>query len=225
MKFYQASTSELYGKVHEVPQRESTPFYPRSPYACAKLYGYWIVINYREAYNMFACNGILFNHESPRRGENFVTRKITRSVAKISLGLTDCMELGNLDSKRDWGHAKDYVEAMWLMLQQDKPEDFVIASGETHSVREFVEAAFSYIGRTIVWEGSGLKEVGKEKDTGIVRVKVNPKYFRPTDVDLLLGDSTKAKEKFGWKPKVTFQELVKDMLKSDIELMKRNPVA
>lgn len=225
VRFYQASTSELYGKVQEIPQKETTPFYPRSPYAAAKLYAYWIVINYREAYNMFACNGILFNHESPRRGESFVTRKITRSVAKISLGLLDVLELGNLDSKRDWGHAKDYVEAMWLMLQQDEPEDFVIATGETHKVREFVEAAFAFIGKQIVWEGSGVNEVGKEADTGIVRVKVNPKYFRPTEVELLLGDPTKAKTKFGWEPKVTFKELVKDMMTADIELMKRNPAA
>lgn len=225
VKFYQASTSELYGKVHETPQKETTPFYPRSPYACAKLYGYWIVVNYREAYRMFACNGILFNHESPRRGENFVTRKITRSVAKISLGLMEHIELGNLDSKRDWGHAKDYVEAMWLMLQLDEPDDFVIATGETHSVREFVEAAFKYIGKQIVWEGKGESEVGKEKDTGIIRVKINSRFFRPTEVDLLLGDSSKAREKFGWKPKVSFEELVKDMMKADIELMKKNPVA
>ncbi|XP_046387671.1 GDP-mannose 4,6 dehydratase [Ischnura elegans] len=225
VKFYQASTSELYGKVHEIPQRETTPFYPRSPYACAKLYGYWIVVNYREAYNMFACNGILFNHESPRRGENFVTRKITRSVAKIYLGQMEYVELGNLDSKRDWGHARDYVEAMWLMLQQEKPEDFVIATGETHSVREFVEAAFQYIGREIEWQGHGVDEVGIEKDSRIVRVKVNKKFFRPTEVDLLQGDPTKAREKFGWKPKVTFEGLVKDMMESDIELMKKNPSA
>ncbi|KAG8240371.1 hypothetical protein J437_LFUL002512 [Ladona fulva] len=225
VKFYQASTSELYGKVHEIPQKETTPFYPRSPYACAKLYGYWIVVNYREAYNMFACNGILFNHESPRRGENFVTRKITRSVAKIYLGQMEYVELGNLDSKRDWGHAADYVEAMWLMLQQEKPDDFVIATGETHSVREFVESAFQYIGREIVWEGKGVDEVGREKDTGIIRVKINARYFRPTEVDLLQGDPTKAKEKFGWQPKVTFKGLVKDMLDADIELMKKNPSA
>jgi len=174
---------------------------------------------------MFACNGILFNHESPRRGENFVTRKITRSVAKISLGQLEYVELGNLDSKRDWGHAKDYIEAMWLMLQQDSPDDFVIATGETHSVREFVEAAFNYIGKDIVWKGEGENEVGQEKDTGIIRVKVNPKYFRPTEVDLLLGDPSKAREKFGWKPKVTFKDLVKDMMESDLELMKKNPVA
>ncbi|XP_054275880.1 GDP-mannose 4,6 dehydratase [Macrosteles quadrilineatus] len=225
VKFYQASTSELYGKVQQVPQKETTPFYPRSPYAVAKLYAYWMVVNYREAYDMFTCNGILFNHESPRRGENFVTRKITRSVAKIHLGLLDSMELGNLDSKRDWGHAKDYVEAMWQMLQQERPEDYVIATGETHSVREFVETAFSLVGRTIVWQGCGLEEVGKEADTGVVRVRVNPKYFRPTEVDLLLGDSTKARKAFGWAPRVTFKELVKDMVEADLELMKKNPTA
>ncbi|GLH10728.1 GDP-mannose 4,6 dehydratase [Gryllus bimaculatus] len=225
VKFYQASTSELYGKVLEIPQKETTPFYPRSPYACAKLYGYWIVVNYREAYNMFACNGILFNHESPRRGENFVTRKITRTVAKIALGQVDHVELGNLDSKRDWGHARDYVEAMWLMLQQEEPEDYVIATGETHSVREFVEAAFHHIGKEILWEGQGKDEVGREKGSGIIRVKINPKFFRPTEVDLLLGDPSKAREKFGWKPKVTFKELVQDMMEADLELMRKNPGA
>ncbi|CAG7817778.1 unnamed protein product [Allacma fusca] len=225
VRFYQASTSELYGKVQEVPQKETTPFYPRSPYGCAKLFAYWIVTNYREAYNMYACNGILFNHESPRRGENFVTRKITRSVAKISLGQMDYFELGNLDAKRDWGHAKDYVEAMWLMLQQDMPEDFVISTGEVHSVREFVEESFKCIGKSIVWEGDGLSEVGKEKDTQVVRVKVNPKYHRPTEVDFLLGDSTKAKEKFGWQPKINFLNLVKDMMESDLNLMRQNPKA
>lgn len=225
VRFYQASTSELYGKVVETPQNETTPFYPRSPYACAKMYGYWIVINYREAYNIFACNGILFNHESPRRGENFVTRKITRSVAKISLDQLEYFELGNLDSKRDWGHAIDYVEAMWLMLQQDSPDDFVIATGETHSVREFVEAAFKYIGREIVWQGEGVNEVGIEKSSGIMRVKINSKYFRPTEVDLLLGDASKAKRELGWQPKVTFAQLVEDMMEADIELMKKNPIA
>lgn len=225
VKFYQASTSELYGKVVETPQTEKTPFYPRSPYAVAKLYGYWIIVNYREAYGMYACNGILFNHESPRRGENFVTRKITRSVAKISLNQQECLELGNLDSKRDWGHAKDYVEAMWMMLQQENPEDFVIATGETRSVREFVEASFRYIGKEIEWRGSGIDEVGVEKGTDIVRVKVNPKYFRPTEVDLLLGDSTKARTILGWKPKCSFDELVKDMMSADIDLMKKNPLA
>lgn len=225
VKLYQASTSEMYGLVQETPQKETTPFYPRSPYACAKLYAYWIVVNYREAYSMFACNGILFNHESPRRGENFVTRKITRSVAKIHLNHIECFHLGNLDSKRDWGHAKDYVEAMWMMLQQEKPEDFVVATGETHSVREFVEASFAYVGKEIVWEGEGLNEVGKERDTGVVRVKVNTKYFRPTEVDFLLGDASKAKKLLGWKPKVSFKELVKDMMEADLDLMRRNPTA
>lgn len=225
VKFYQASTSELYGKVAETPQNEKTPFYPRSPYACAKLYGFWIVINYREAYDMFACNGILFNHESPRRGENFVTRKITRTVAKISLKQQEVLELGNLDSKRDWGHARDYVEAMWMMLQLDKPEDFVIATGETHSVREFVEESFKFIGKEIEWIGAGVNEIGVEKGTKIVRVKVNPKYFRPTEVDFLLGDASKAKNILGWTPKVGFGELVKDMMTADTELMKKNPMA
>ncbi|XP_039951188.1 GDP-mannose 4,6 dehydratase [Bactrocera tryoni] len=225
VRFYQASTSELYGKVVETPQNEKTPFYPRSPYACAKMYGFWIVINYREAYNMYACNGILFNHESPRRGENFVTRKITRSVAKIFHQQLESFELGNLDSKRDWGHAMDYVEAMWMMLQLEKPADFVIATGETHSVREFVEESFKFIGREIVWQGEGVDEVGIEKDTGVVRVRINPKYFRPTEVDLLLGDSSKARQELKWSPKVTFKELIKDMMEADIELMKRNPIA
>lgn len=193
--------------------------------ACAKMYGFWIVINYREAYQMFACNGILFNHESPRRGENFVTRKITRSVAKISLNQIENFELGNLDSKRDWGHAKDYVEAMWLMLQQNQPQDFVVATGETHTVREFVEASFAVIGRKIEWRGEGVDEVGVEAGTDIVRVKVNPKYFRPTEVDLLLGDASKARRELGWKPKVSFLALVEDMVKSDIELMRKNPTA
>lgn len=225
VKFYQASTSELFGKVQEVPQKETTPFYPRSPYGVAKLYGFWIVINYREAYNMFAVNGILFNHESPRRGETFVTRKITRSVAKIFLGEQEYFELGNLDSKRDWGHAKDYVEAMWLMLQQKEPEDFVIATGESHSVREFVETAFHHIGKEIVWENTGLNEVGKEKDTGIIRVRVNPKYFRPAEVDFLLGDATKAKKKLGWSPRTKFENLVHEMVDADIALMRKNPAA
>ncbi|KAF6202431.1 hypothetical protein GE061_004830 [Apolygus lucorum] len=225
VRFYQASTSELYGKVHEIPQKETTPFYPRSPYACAKLYAFWTVVNYREAFGMFACNGILFNHESPRRGENFVTRKVTRSVAKIHLGLMEYMELGNLDSKRDWGHAKDYVEAMWLMLQQPKPEDFVIATGENHSIREFVEKSFNYVGVQIVWEGCGVEEVGKDKASGVIRVRVNPKFFRPTEVDLLLGDASKARKAFGWKPTVGFEDLVKEMMDADIALMKKNPAA
>lgn len=222
VKFYQASTSELYGKVQEIPQKESTPFYPRSPYGAAKLYAYWITVNYREAYGMFAVNGILFNHESPRRGDNFVTRKITRSVAKIHLGQQEFVSLGNIDSKRDWGHARDYCEAMWRMLQADKPEDFVVSTNEAHSVREFVEASFKEIGKEIVWEGEGVNEVGKEKDTGIVRVKIDPKYFRPSEVDFLLGDSTKARTVLGWEPKIKFEELVKEMVSSDIELMKKN---
>jgi len=225
VRFYQASTSELYGLVQEVPQKETTPFYPRSPYGVAKLFAYWSVINYREAYNMFACNGILFNHESPRRGETFLTRKVTRSVAKIHLGQLECFELGNLDSMRDWGHAKDYVEAMWLMLQHESPSDFVIATGHMYSVRQFVEASFKHIGKEIVWEGKGYDEVGKEKDTGIVRLKVNPKFFRPTEVEQLLGDATKAFTQLGWKPKVDFPALVKDMMDSDIELMRKDPSA
>merc|ERR1719204_2923214 len=224
-RFYQASTSELYGLVQEVPQKETTPFYPRSPYAVAKLYGFWIVKNYREAYGMYACNGILFNHESPRRGETFVTRKVTRSLAKIHLGQMESFELGNLDSMRDWGHAKDYVEGMWLMLQQDKPDDFVLATGHMHSVREFVEAACAYIGMELEWEGSGDTEIAKEKKTGIVRLRVNPKFYRPTEVEQLLGDPTKAKTKLGWAPKVDFKALVKDMMDSDIALMKRNEMA
>ncbi|XKL64448.1 hypothetical protein PGB90_004534 [Kerria lacca] len=225
IRFYQASTSELYGKVAEIPQTETTPFCPQSPYACAKLYAYWIVNNYRDAYNMFACNGILFNHESPRRGENFVTRKITRAVAKITLGLLTSFELGNLDSKRDWGHAKDYVEAMWLMMQQEKPNNYVIATNETHSVREFVEAAFSFVNRSIKWQGSGLNEVGIEENTEIVRIRINSKYFRPTEVDYLLGDSSKAKKELKWEPKITFKSLVEDMMRADLELMSKNPEA
>ncbi|XP_027226562.1 GDP-mannose 4,6 dehydratase isoform X1 [Penaeus vannamei] len=225
VRFYQASTSELYGKVQEIPQKETTPFYPRSPYGAAKLYAYWIVVNYREAYGMFACNGILFNHESPRRGETFVTRKVTRSVAKIHLGILDKFELGNIDSKRDWGHAKDYVEGMWKILQADEPEDFVLATGEVHSVRDFVEAAFKEIGREIYWEGTGVDEVAKEKETGIVRVKINPKYYRPAEVDFLQGDATKAWKKLGWKATHDFAGLVRDMVEADIELMKKDPAA
>merc|ERR1712116_71705 len=225
VKLYQASTSEMYGKVQETPQTETTPFYPRSPYGVAKLYAYWIIKNYREAYDMFLCNGILFNHESPRRGETFVTRKVTRSLAKIHLGQMESFELGNLDSMRDWGHAKDYVEGMWLMLQQDKPDDFVLATGHMHSVREFVEAACAYIGMELEWEGSGDTEIAKEKKTGIVRLRVNPKFYRPTEVEQLLGDPTKAKTKLGWAPKVDFKALVKDMMDSDIALMKRNEMA
>jgi len=222
VRFYQASTSEMFGKVQEIPQKETTPFYPRSPYGVAKLYAYWMTINYRESYNMFAVNGILFNHESPRRGDNFVTRKITRSVAKILLGQQECFSLGNLDSKRDWGHARDYCEAMWLMLQNDTPEDFVVATNEAHSVREFVEASFKEIDREIAWEGTGLDEVGKEKITGIVRIRIDPKFFRPSEVDFLLGDPSKAENKLGWKSKTSFHELVKEMVASDIELMKAN---
>ncbi|XP_071172365.1 GDP-mannose 4,6 dehydratase-like [Mytilus galloprovincialis] len=225
VKFYQASTSEMFGKVQEIPQKETTPFYPRSPYGVAKLYAYWIVINYREAYDMFACNGILFNHESPRRGETFVTRKITRAVAKIVLGQQEKVELGNIDAKRDWGHAKDYVEAMWLMLQHDKPEDFVISMGESHSVREFIEKAFKVVDIEIVWEGEGPNEVGKDKKTGAVRVAINAKFYRPTEVEFLLGDCTKAKTVLKWEHKYSFDTLVTEMVNSDLKLMKSNPIA
>jgi len=225
VKFYQASTSELYGKVLEIPQTEKTPFYPRSPYGCAKLYAYWIVINYKEAYGMFACNGILFNHESPRRGETFVTRKITRAVAKISLGQQEVIELGNIDSKRDWGHAQDYVEAMWLMLQRETPEDYVISTGVTTSVRDFIELAFKHINVVIAWEGSGADEIGKDSVTGVVRIRINPKFYRPTEVDELLGDSTKARTELKWKPKHDLKSLVDDMMNSDMKLMKNNPSA
>lgn len=221
-RIYQASTSELYGLVQEVPQRESTPFYPRSPYAVAKLYGYWITVNYREAYDMYACNGILFNHESPIRGETFVTRKITRAAAKISLGLQDKLFLGNLDAKRDWGHAKDYVEAMWLILQQDKAEDFVIATGITTTVRDFVRMAFKEAGVEIEFKGHGVEEIGYDKKTGKEIVHVDPEYFRPTEVELLIGDPTKATTKLNWKPKFDLEALVKDMMKSDLELFKRD---
>jgi len=225
VRFYQASTSELYGKVQEIPQKETTPFYPRSPYGVAKLYAYWIVLNYREAYNLYACNGILFNHESPRRGETFVTRKITRAVSKIFLGQQQVVELGNIDSKRDWGHAKDYVEAMWLMLQHPTPVDFVISTGVAHSVREFVVASFKHVGIEIVWEGTGVNEVGKDKATGVVRVRINEKYYRPTEVDFLLGDATKAKTELGWTPKYDFPTLVTEMMEKDLQLMKANPIA
>ena len=211
VRIYQASTSELYGLVQETPQKETTPFYPRSPYGVAKLYGYWIVKNYRESYGMYACSGILFNHESPRRGETFVTRKITQALSKISVGLQDCLYLGNLDAKRDWGHAKDFVEAMWLMLQQDEPEDFVIATGKQYSVKDFVEAAAPYFGMQIAWRGEGLEEIGYNIFTGNVVIKVSSKYFRPSEVETLLGDATKAKEKLGWEPKITFKQLVEDM--------------
>ena len=211
VRIYQASTSELYGKVQEIPQTETTPFYPRSPYGVAKLYGYWIVKNYRESYGMYACSGILFNHESPRRGETFVTRKITRALKAISEGKQEVLSLGNLDAKRDWGHAKDYVEAMWLMLQQDEPDDYVIATGEQYSVRDFVEAAAPYFGMDIEWIGEGLNEFGVDNNSGKVVVRVDSKYFRPAEVETLLGDATKAKQKMGWEPKTSFMELVEEM--------------
>lgn len=214
-KFYQASTSELYGKVQAVPQNETTPFYPRSPYGVAKLYSYWITINYREAYNMFAVNGILFNHESPVRGETFVTRKITRAAVRIAAGMQEKTYLGNLDAKRDWGHAKDYIEGMYLMLQQDSPEDYVLATGETHSVREFCERAFSHAGIKLEWIGEGIDEKGINIETGDTIVEVDPRYFRPTEVDLLIGDSTKARDKLGWHPKYTFDELIEEMIQQD----------
>lgn len=220
VKFYQASTSELYGKVLETPQTEKTPFYPRSPYGVAKLYGYWIIKNYREAYDIFACNGILFNHESERRGYNFVTRKIVTAFCKIKLGMQDVLELGNIDSKRDWGYAKDYVEAMWLMLQQDKPDDFVIATGETHSVREFVELTGKKLGYDIVWKGSGINETGIDKKSKKILVKINPRYFRPTEVDLLLGNPAKAEKILKWKPRTTLNELVDIMVENDMKLLK-----
>ena len=211
IRIYQASTSEMFGMVQEIPQKETTPFYPRSPYGCAKVYGYWTTKNYRESYGMYACTGILFNHESPRRGETFVTRKIVQGLSRISVGLQDCLYLGNLNAKRDWGHAKDFVEAMWLMLQQDEPDDFVIATGEQYSVKQFVEAAAPYFGMSIVWEGEGIMERGIDKGTGKTVIKVNAKYFRPAEVETLLGDATKAKEKLGWEPKISFNQLVEDM--------------
>lgn len=220
-RFYQASTSELYGLVQEIPQKETTPFYPRSPYAVAKLYGYWITVNYREAYGIYACNGVLFNHESPLRGETFVTRKITRALARIKLGLQDTLYLGNMDSLRDWGHARDYVEMQWLMLQQEKPEDFVIATGIQYSVRDFVNAAAEELDIKITWAGSGVDEVGTDA-TGKQIVKVDPKYFRPTEVETLLGDPTKAKEKLGWTPKTTFKELVSEMVREDLKSAQRD---
>ncbi|MBK6637731.1 MAG: GDP-mannose 4,6-dehydratase [Rhodocyclaceae bacterium] len=220
-RFYQASTSELYGLVQEIPQKETTPFYPRSPYAVAKMYGYWIVVNYREAYGVYACNGILFNHESPIRGETFVTRKITRALARIKLGLQDCLYLGNMDAKRDWGHARDYVEMQWLMLQQDHPEDFVIATGVQYSVRDFVNAAARELGITIAWSGQGVDEKGALPD-GKVVVAVDPRYFRPTEVETLLGDPTKAREKLGWTPRTTFDELVSEMVREDLKAAERD---
>ena len=221
-KFYQASTSELYGKVQETPQSETTPFYPRSPYAAAKIYAYWITVNYREAYNMHASNGILFNHESPIRGETFVTRKITRAVAAIELGFQSKLFLGNIDAKRDWGHARDYVEGMWRILQQDTADDFVLATGETHAVREFVELSFAEIGRVIEWRGSGVDEVGVDTATGDELVAIDPRYFRPTEVDLLLGDPTKAKNVLGWEHSTPFPQLVKEMVAADLELLRKD---
>jgi GDPmannose 4,6-dehydratase len=219
-KLYQASTSELYGKVVEIPQSETTPFYPRSPYGVAKLYGFWIIKNYREAYDIFACNGILFNHESERRGHNFVTRKVVTAMCKIKLGKQSVLELGNLDSKRDWGYAKDYVEAMWLMLQREKAEDFVIATGQTHSIREFVELVGKKLGYEIVWEGKGIEEIGKDRKSGKVLVRVNPRYFRPTEVDLLLGNPEKAEKELGWRARTTLKELVDIMVESDMKKLK-----
>lgn len=221
-KFYQASTSELYGKVVETPQSETTPFYPRSPYAIAKLYAFWITKNYRESYGMYACNGILFNHESPLRGETFVTRKITRAAARIKLGLQDRLYLGNMDAKRDWGHARDYVEGMWMMLQQDEADDFVLATGETTPVRTFVEWAFSELGIDIEWQGAGVDEKGIDKASGKVIVEVDPRYFRPAEVELLLGDPSKAKEKLGWSHKISVRELAREMVQADYELFKRD---
>ena len=218
-RFYQASTSELFGKAREFPQTESTPFYPRSPYAVAKLYAYWIVVNYREAYNLYACNGILFNHESPRRGENFVTRKITRAAAAIKAGLQDCLYIGNLDAKRDWGYAPDFVYAMWLMLQQEKPDDYVIATGETHSVREFIEKSFGRLGMTLKWEGKGSDEKGVNVENGNAIVSVDPKYYRPTEVEILIGDPSKARKDLGWKPEVKFERLVEMMTDADWEAL------
>ncbi len=220
VRFYQASTSELYGFVQEVPQKETTPFYPRSPYAVAKLYAYWITVNYRESYGMYACNGILFNHESPKRGETFVTRKITRGLARVTLGLKDCLYLGNLDSKRDWGHAKDFVEMQWLMLQQEQPEDFVIATGRQYTVREFVNAVAKELGINIQWQGHGVNEKGFD-EKGRCIVAVDPKYFRPAEVDNLLGDPTKAQQKLGWTPKTSFMELVREMTQEDIKIARQ----
>ena len=221
-KYYQASTSELYGEVKETPQTEKTPFYPRSPYGVAKLYAYWITVNYREAYNIFACNGILFNHESPVRGETFVTRKITRALARIKLGLQKNLYLGNLDAKRDWGHAKDYIEAQWLMLQQKKPEDFVIATGKQYSVREFINLVAKNLDMKIIWKGKGLKEVGSYNGKNIV--KIDPRYFRPTEVEALLGNASKAKKKLGWFPKISFKQLVKEMVDEDLKLAKNDKI-
>ncbi len=221
-RLYQASTSELFGKVQEIPQKETTPFYPRSPYAVAKLYSYWICVNYREAYGIYACNGILFNHESPVRGETFVTRKITRAVARIKLGLQDRLYLGNLDSKRDWGHAKDYVKMQWLMLQQDEPDDYCISTGVQYSVRDFVDAAFKEVDISVRWEGQGIEEKGYNADSGALLIEVDPRYFRPTEVETLLGDSTKAKEKLGWVPEITLDEMVAEMVRGDLRIAERD---
>jgi len=221
-RFYQASTSELFGEVQETPQNEKTPFHPRSPYAVAKLYAYWITINYREAYGIYACNGILFNHESPIRGETFVTRKITRALVRIKLGLQDCVYLGNIDAKRDWGHAKDYVEMQWLMLQQDKPEDFTISTGEQHSVRDFIEIAAKEVDIEIKWKGEGIDEVGIDTKTDNIIVRIDKRYFRPTEVETLLGDSSKAKDQLNWQPKISFQELVSEMMLADLEEAKKD---
>lgn len=220
-KFYQASTSELYGKVQEIPQKETTPFYPRSPYAVAKLYSYWLVVNYREAYNLFACNGILFNHESPRRSENFVTRKVTIGAARIQAGQQECIKLGNLDAKRDWGYAPEYVEGMWRMLQLEKPEDFVLATGETHTVREFIDATFNFLDMPLVWQGDGPNEKGLLRSSGKAVVQIDPSYYRPTEVDLLVGDPSKAKSELKWEPKVKFHELVRIMALADRELVQK----
>ena len=223
-RFYQASTSELYGKVQEIPQTETTPFYPRSPYAAAKLYAYWITVNYREAYGLYACNGILFNHESPRRGETFVTRKITRGMARIALGLQDCLYMGNIEAKRDWGHAKDYVEMQWLMLQQDQPDDFVIATGKQYSVRQFIEAVAKRLDINIEWQGKDAEEVGINTATGKPIIKIDPRYFRPTEVETLLGDPAKAKTKLGWVPKISFEQMVDEMTEVDLAIAKRDQV-
>lgn len=221
-RFYQASTSELFGKVQEIPQKETTPFYPRSPYAVAKLYSYWICVNYREAYDIYACNGILFNHESPMRGETFVTRKITRAVARIKLGLQDRLYLGNLDSRRDWGHAKDYVKMQWLMLQQEEPDDYCISTGVQYSVREFVESAFREVDIFLRWDGEGVDEKGYNADSGMLLVEVDPRYFRPTEVETLLGDSSKAKEKLGWVPEISLEEMVAEMVRADLRIAERD---
>jgi GDPmannose 4,6-dehydratase len=221
VRFYQASTSELFGKVQETPQTEATPFYPRSPYGVAKLYAYWTTVNYRESYGIHASNGLLFNHESPIRGETFVTRKITRAVARISAGLQPILYLGNLDAKRDWGHAKDYIEGMWMIVQNDRPGDYVLATGETHSVREFVELAFAEVGKSVSWKGNGVDEIGYDEETGDELVQIDPRYFRPTEVDLLLGDASKARETLGWEHKVKFPELVKEMVAADVQLLER----